>query len=75
MLVLSRKKGEKIVFSIPPENLRLLAAAGAELRFSVCMVEIRGDKVRLGADCPSEITIHREEIQTLIDTGNGREKR
>ena len=31
-----------------------------------CIVEIRGDKVRLGIDAPSEVPVHRREIYDAI---------
>jgi len=55
MLVLSRKLGERIVCTTP---------SGEELIFTV--VEIRGDKVRVGVDAPRDITVHRQEIADLI---------
>lgn len=47
MLVLSRKKDEKIVI------------ANA---ITICVVEIRGDRVRLGIDAPRDVSVHREEV-------------
>ena len=47
MLVLSRKKDEKIIIG---DNI------------SIMVVEIQGDKVRLGIDAPREVTVHREEV-------------
>ena len=47
MLVLSRKKSETVVI---------------DDRIRVMVVEIRGDKVRLGFSAPNDVKIHREEI-------------
>lgn len=47
MLVLSRNKGERIVIG---NNIVLT------------VVDIRGDRVRLGFTGPTEVPIHREEI-------------
>lgn len=56
MLVLSRKKDQKIHITHP--------AVGT---ITVMVVEIRGDKVRLGIDAPPEVTIHREEVAAAIE--------
>lgn len=57
MLVLSRKVDEKVIISNPIDGWRV------ELN----IVEIRGDKVRLGFTAPGHIAIHRHEVQILID--------
>ena len=51
MLVLSRKKDEKIIIGD---------------QISIMVIEIRGDKVRLGIDAPKEITVHRQEVYEAI---------
>lgn len=51
MLVLSRKKNEKIVID---ENI------------IITIVEVRGDKVRLGIEAPREVPIHRSEVYDAI---------
>jgi carbon storage regulator len=56
MLVLSRKAQEKIVVT-----------CGDGRRIIITLIEIRGDKVRLGFEADSEIVIHRLEIQQEID--------
>ena len=56
MLVLSRHKGERIVI-------------GNDIVLTV--VEIRGDRVRLGFTGPQEVPIHREEVfQRVIQEQN-----
>jgi carbon storage regulator len=47
MLVLSRKRDERIVIG---DNI------------VVTVVDIRGDKVRLGIEAPSEVPVHRQEV-------------
>ena len=47
MLVLSRKKNESIVINND---------------ITVTVVEIRGDKVRLGIVAPKEVPVHRQEV-------------
>jgi len=55
MLVLSRKKGEKIVIDLPEVNIKIE------------VIEIRGgDKVRLGIDAPRSIPVHRDEVYAEI---------
>ena len=51
MLVLSRKKNESIVINND---------------ITIVVVEIRGDKVRLGVDAPKEIPVHRREVYEAI---------
>ena len=51
MLVLSRKKGENIVIN---ENI------------VITVVEVRGDKVRLGVGAPKDVIVHREEVFEAI---------
>ncbi len=57
MLVLSRKKDEKIIIG---DNITLM------------VIEIRGDKVRLGIDAPKEISVHREEVYNAIQKESDR---
>jgi len=51
MLVLSRKKNESIIIND---------------HVTVTVVEIRGDKVRLGIDAPKDVTVHRREVYEAI---------
>lgn len=37
---------------------------------TVTVVEIRGDKVRLGIDAPQNVTVHRQEIEDEIQREN-----
>jgi carbon storage regulator len=51
MLVLSRRKDESIVIG---DNI------------TVTIVEVRGDKVRLGINAPSDMPVHRSEVAEAI---------
>ena len=51
MLVLSRKKNESIVI---------------DNNITIVVVEIRGDKVRLGVEAPREVPVHRREVYDAI---------
>ncbi len=51
MLVLSRRHDEQIVIA---DNI------------VITVVEILGDKVRLGFEAPREVTIHRKEVYDRI---------
>ena len=54
MLVLSRKKDESIVINND---------------ITIVVVEIRGDKVRLGVEAPKEVPVHRREVFDAIVRG------
>ena len=51
MLVLSRKKNESIIIN---DNI------------VVTIIEIRGDKIRLGIEAPKNVTVHRQEVYEAI---------
>jgi carbon storage regulator len=51
MLVLSRKKNESIVIND---------------EITITVIEIRGDKVRLGVEAHKEVPVHRREVFDAI---------
>ena len=51
MLVLSRKRDERIMIG---DDISLL------------VVDIRGDKVRLGIEAPKDVAVHRKEVYEAI---------
>jgi carbon storage regulator len=51
MLVLSRQKDESIII-------------GDDIEITI--VDVRGDKVRLGINAPKEISVHRREVYEAI---------
>lgn len=51
MLVLSRKKNESIIINDD---------------ITIVVVEIRGDKCRLGIECDKSIPVHRKEVYDAI---------
>lgn len=55
MLVLSRHRDESIMI-------------GDEIVITI--VDIRGDKVRLGIDAPQDIPVHRQEVYEAIQREN-----
>lgn len=55
MLVLSRQRDESIIIG---DNI------------VVTIVDIRGDKVRLGINAPTEIPVHRQEVYEAIRREN-----
>jgi carbon storage regulator len=58
MLVLSRHRDESIIIN---DNI------------IVTIVDIRGDKVRLGIQAPSNIPVHRQEIYDAIQREKSRD--
>lgn len=55
MLVLSRQRDECIIIG---DNI------------VIKIVDIRGDKVRLGIEAPAEIPVHRQEVYEAIQREN-----
>lgn len=55
MLVLSRQRDETIIIG---DNVQ------------ITVVDIRGDKVRLGIVAPSEVPVHRKEVYDAIQREN-----
>lgn len=51
MLVLSRLRDESIIIG---DNIK------------ITIVDVRGDKVRLGIDAPNEVPVHRQEVYEAI---------
>ncbi len=60
MLVLSRQRDESIMIG---DNI------------VITIVDIRGDKVRLGINAPTDIPVHRQEIYEAIQRENVRASR
>lgn len=52
MLVLSRKKDEKIII-------------GGNIIITI--VDLAGEKVCIGINAPADVSIHRKEVQDVID--------
>lgn len=57
MLVLSRKKNESIII---------------DDQIVIMVVDIRGDRVRLGIEAPKHVTVHRREVYDLIQADKKR---
>ena len=55
MLVLSRQRDESIIIG---DNI------------VITIVDVRGDKVRLGIDAPREVSVHRREVYEAIQREN-----
>ena len=58
MLVLSRKKNESIVINDD---------------IIITLIEIRGDKVRLGVEAPKEVPVYRREVFDAIHRADQKE--
>ncbi len=59
MLVLSRQKDESIMIG---DNVE------------ITIVDVRGDKVRLGIVAPREVPVHRREVYEAIQRENNEKK-
>ncbi len=57
MLVLSRQRDESVIIG---DNI------------VITVIDIRGDKVRLGFQVPKEIPVHRQEVYEAIQRENAR---
>lgn len=57
VLVLSRKKDESV-------------RIGSDIVITI--IEIRGDKIRLGFEAPKDVSIHRQEVYEKIMLGEGK---
>ncbi|OHB59582.1 MAG: carbon storage regulator [Planctomycetes bacterium RBG_13_46_10] len=60
MLVLSRQKDESIMIG---DNVE------------ITIVDVRGDKVRLGIAAPKEIPVHRKEVYEAIQREKSEQKK
>jgi carbon storage regulator len=58
MLCLSRRKDEEIVI-------------GKEGEIRIVVIEIRGDKIRLGIEAPKDVPVHRREVYDAIQRNGG----
>lgn len=59
MLVFTRQRGESIFIG---DNIK------------VTIVDIRGDKVRMGIEAPADVSIHRQEVYEAIQREHNRAK-
>lgn len=59
MLVLSRQRDESIIIGDDIE---------------IVIVDVRGDKVRLGINAPREVSVHRKEIYDAIQREKAQQK-
>jgi len=58
MLVLTRKKNEAIVINDS---------------ITIVVVDIQGERVRIGVQAPREVSVHRKEVYEAIRRGRGEE--
>ena len=55
MLVLSRRPGEIVIVDTPGGRIEIM------------LIEMRGDKAKLGIKAPSEYPVHRLEVADAIE--------
>jgi carbon storage regulator len=59
MLVLTRKKGEKIIIQLADQTV------------VVSLLEVKGDRARIGVDADRSVAVHREEVLERIQNQQG----
>lgn len=59
MLILSRHKDGQVIIGTGDD------------RVTVTIIDIRGDKVRLGIDAPKNVSVHRREVYEAIHGTEG----
>ena len=59
MLVLNRRRGEKLVIRSPAGDITLV------------VLEVHGPQVRLGVEAPRSVPVHREEVWRAIRQAEG----
>lgn len=62
MLILSRATGEKIIIGKEGDVL--------DGPITICNLDVRGGRVRIGIDCQRDISVHRSEVQDRVDVEN-----
>lgn len=60
MLILTRKKGQKIIVGKRSVTIQVL--------------DVKNEQVKLGLSAPKKISVHREEIYDRIEKNNERTK-
>jgi carbon storage regulator len=61
MLILSRRKDERVVIS--------------EGKIVITVVDIQADKVRLGITAPKDVSVHRQEVYDAIEASEERKEK
>ena len=75
MLVLSRRRTEMVYLDFSRMTDAELLALRVAGPIRVVVDDIRGDKVRLGINAPTEIPVHRQEVYEAIQRENLRASR
>jgi carbon storage regulator len=63
MLVLSRHRDESIIIEVPPST--------EPQKIVITVVDVRGDKVRIGCTGNKDVPIHRAEVYEAIMRKHG----
>ena len=62
MLLLTRKVNEEVVITVPPST------EPQRIRLVIIGLRIKQELIRLGFDADERVTIHRKEIQDIIES-------
>lgn len=71
MLILSRYRGEKIVITSPKGEQITIMVTDVVGKAILADGRTQRPKAKLGIDAPKDFTVHRQEVQKVVDAEKG----